>query len=164
MSSLLKIIACFIALAGFLSVSAHARLRTDEENENLCGRFGETMARKFASNPGELVKELDELIVQVGSLGPNRVIHNQPGRKLASLSETPRSPEVRRHIDQKEKASLSVRVHKKLTEANKLITQTKKPGFADEDEERATGVQEACARVIYERASTLEKMTRENTW
>jgi hypothetical protein len=131
-----------------------------KENEALCDRFGENMARKLAANPKQLAQELDELIVKVGSLGPDRVSHDRSGRKLASLSETPRSQEARWAGTEKG-AALLVGAHRKLSEAGRLTAQMKRQGFFDEDEERASGVQEACASVISDRALILRRVIRE---
>ncbi len=129
-----------------------------KENEAICERYGESLERKFAVNPKHLVTELDELIVRVGSLGPDRVIHNKSGRMLASVT-APSESEVERNRPITREAALQVKVHLKLTEANKVLTQSKRLGFFDEDEERVAGVQEACAKVIFERASILERLT-----
>lgn len=148
------------ALAGPFS-PASRKARTAEENEELCDRFGGSLERKFASNPAELVKDLDELIVKVGSRGPDRVNPlGTGGRMLASLSGPPAEAETRKQVAKKPTASLDVRVDMKLREANTLLKQSKRLGYFDEDEERVAGVQEACAKVVYDRAVILERMTR----
>lgn len=149
------------ALAGPFA-PAPRRPKTQVENEELCDQFGDSLERKFASNPKDLVRDLDELIVKVGSRGPDRVSpQGNGGRMLASLSGPPAEKETRKQVSRKPSASLDVRVYMKLTEANKLIKQTKRLGFFDEDEERSVGVQEACAKVVHERAVILERMTRQ---
>lgn len=135
--------------------------RTREAREEICEKYGGSLERKFASNPWELVEDLDALIVKVGSRGPDRVKPlGNGGRMLASIAEAPRQPEERNRLVKRPDFALEVRVSRKLTEANTFITQSKRRGFFDEDEERARGVQESCAKVIYERAVLLEKMTR----
>lgn len=155
-----KAIFVLIAFAYLIQESAFARKLTQEENESLCERFGDSLERKFAANPQELVVELDALIVKVGSIGPNRVNHDKSGRMLASIAGPAQDKEHRKKAASKESSALDIRVHNKLTEANRVLTQSKRLGFFDEDEERVIGVQEACAKVIYERASILERMTR----
>lgn len=148
------------AFAGPFSPRARRPL-SSEESEELCDRFGDSLARKFASNPKLLVQELDELIVKVGSRGPDRVRPlGDGGRMLASVAPAPRDKATRERVNRDRGAALDVRVHRKLTEANKLLTQTKRLGFFDEDEERVLGVQEACAKVVHERAEILERMSR----
>lgn len=139
-----------------------ARKLSQEENESLCERYGDSLERKFVTSPQLLVNELDELIVRVGTLGPDRVNHDKSGRMLASIAGPSKESEHRRKEAAGELSALDVRVHNKLTEANKVLTQSKRLGFFDEDEERQRGVQEACAKVIFERASILEKMTKKD--
>ena len=82
----------------FLSGSAlGARSLSPEENETLCERYGESLERKFSENPQQLIKELDELIVKIGSLGPDRVNHDKSGRMLASIAG-PGSKEERKKL------------------------------------------------------------------
>ena len=152
-----------LTLAALLAVSSEtfgARRLSPEENTELCERYGDTLERRFATNPQLLVTELDELIVKVGSKGPDRVNHDKSGRMLASIAPPPSKKVDRGEAAQRAGASLAFRVHLKLTEANKVLTQSKRLGFFDEDEERVTGVQDACAKAIHERASILEKMVR----
>ena len=138
------------------------RALSSEDSEELCERYGDSLERKFASNPKLLVQELDELIVKVGSRGPDRVRPlGDGGRMLASVAGPPKDKQTRERVSRDRGAALDVLVHRKLTEANKLLTQTKRLGFFDEDEERVTGVQEACAKVVFERAEILERMSRE---
>jgi len=149
-----------LVAATLLPEAAFARKLSQEENESLCERFGSSLERKFSTNPQELVLELDELIVKVGSLGPDRMNHDRSGRMLASIASPAQRKEIRRKEAGREMSALDIRVHNKLTEANRVITQSKRLGFFDEDEERVIGVQDACAKVLFERASILEKMTR----
>lgn len=157
---LLLMLAALDAFAGPFSPKKRGVLDSERSDE-LCERYGESLERKFASNPAELVRDLDDLIVKVGSRGPDRVKPlGSGGRMLASISGPPREKEVRREVGARGSAALDVRVTKKLTEANLLLKQSKRLGFFDEDEERELGVQEACAKAVYERAVILERMTR----
>jgi hypothetical protein len=154
------IIFAMCVFLAFPPLAAHARKLSAEENEALCERYGDSLERKFSASPQALVQELDALIVKVGTLGPDRVNHDKSGRMLASIATPSARKEARRREASRETSALEIRVHHKLTEANRVLTQSKRIGFFDEDEERSIGVQEACARVIYDRASILERMTR----